>query len=240
MKQVIPFSKDIVFKTDIAIINSISLDHHESVINGEICGEFIIYGDYKVHNDTTELVEFNYKLPFSTLLADNIVEESVVLDIDNFTFEIIEDDVLRVNIDFFINADIIQDSDSLLEDIDKEIDEILRIEDSEILENDRLEEDVLDNELEELVLDNEDIVIEDKEVVEKEEYPVKEEIVLESHDIEEEYVTYHVHIVKENETIEQIIKMYGVSLELLKDYNTFNNVKNGDKLIIPEYCEDEL
>ena len=34
MKQIIPFEKSIVFKSDVANITSISLDHEEKVSNG--------------------------------------------------------------------------------------------------------------------------------------------------------------------------------------------------------------
>ena len=45
-----------------------------------------------------------------------------------------------------------------------------------------------------------------KEIVEKEE-------------INEEYVTYHVHVVSNKDSIESIMKMYNVNMELLKEYN---------------------
>ena len=54
----------------------------------------------------------------------------------------------------------------------------------------------------------------------------------------EEYVKYHIHIVKENETLEQIIKLYETNMETVKMYNEVDKIKMGDKLIIPEYQDD--
>ena len=80
MKQVIPFYKEIVFKSNIANLTSISLEHTEKILDGEISGEFIVYGDYKEHNDTTEKESFKYKLPFTAEeLEDVLIKGKEVL-----------------------------------------------------------------------------------------------------------------------------------------------------------------
>ena len=50
----------------------------------------------------------------------------------------------------------------------------------------------------------------------------------------DEYITYHIHIVKESETIEVISSMYNSSIDLISEYNDLTNIGIGDKLIIPE------
>lgn len=50
---------------------------------------------------------------------------------------------------------------------------------------------------------------------------------------ESNYVTYKVYIVRENDTIESIIEKYDVSLDEIKKYNVVNDIKIGDKIIIP-------
>ena len=50
---------------------------------------------------------------------------------------------------------------------------------------------------------------------------------------ESNYVTYRVYIVRENDTIESIIEKYDVSLDEIKKYNVVNDIKIGDKIIIP-------
>lgn len=229
MKQVIPFYKEIVFKTNIAVITSISLEHEENILDGEISGNFILFGKYKIHNDTTEELDFKYRLPFTTLIPDDVIKESIVLDVENFTFEQIEEDVLRIDIDFSITGEV--NEDNRLDIIDQEIDEILGIDEVKDDVNEVLVEEENNNFLEIVKLDDD-----------REEEIVEESINIES-DItsntltnnDEEYVVYHVHLVKENETVEQIVNIYNVSVDYLKEYNDICNIKAGDKLIIPEY-----
>ncbi len=49
------------------------------------------------------------------------------------------------------------------------------------------------------------------------------------------YATYKVYIVRESDTIEMVLQKYGVTKEVLEQYNDLTEVKIGDKLIIPEY-----
>lgn len=239
MKQVIPFYKEIVFKNTIANLTSISLEHKETILDGEVSGEFIIFGDYKVHNDTTEKEEFKYKLPFTALIPDDVDSDTVVVDIANFTYEQIDNDVLRIDIDFSIEGECLEaveeldrrdEIEMLEEDIEKEIDEILNIttDEEEILEE--VEEQDIEEEREdtmnELLIPNENAVVEE----------VKETIVKE--EIKEEYVTYHVHVVGNSDSIESIIKLYNTNLDVLNEYNDIKELKVGDKVLIPEYLDE--
>ena len=52
-------------------------------------------------------------------------------------------------------------------------------------------------------------------------------------DENEGYVVYKVHIVTENDTIESIMEKYDVTKEALEAYNDLNDLKIGDKLIVP-------
>lgn len=52
-------------------------------------------------------------------------------------------------------------------------------------------------------------------------------------DNNERYVTYKVHVVKENDTILSISEKYGVTKEELEKYNDLNNLNIFDKIIIP-------
>ena len=64
MKSVIPFKKVIEFKTKIAEITSISLEHEYVKKEGELSGDFIVEGDYKVHEVSVNKEKFKYRLPF--------------------------------------------------------------------------------------------------------------------------------------------------------------------------------
>ena len=54
---------------------------------------------------------------------------------------------------------------------------------------------------------------------------------------DETYVTYHIHIMKENETIDSICTKYNTNENLIKEYNDITNISIGDKLIIPDIDE---
>lgn len=51
----------------------------------------------------------------------------------------------------------------------------------------------------------------------------------------ETYVTYHVHIVREDDTVESICQKYEINKEELSYYNDITTIKMGDKLIVPTY-----
>lgn len=257
MKKIIPYTKDITFKTNIAAISSISLEHEEKIYDNEVAGEFAIFGDYKIHNDTTEKELFKYKLPFAIDFIEEIEKDSVVIEIDDFNYEIINDNILRVNIKFSLTAK---------EKIKEEKKEDTRIEEAtfEKIESgeekatednkkqERLDEEIFekDSELEKEIdkYIKEEIDKEEKredvpeqgekeinEEVENEEEKEREDEIIKPAD--SEFVIYHIHIVSENETLEEIIKKYECTLEDLRMYNEITNINIGDKIIIPEKNE---
>lgn len=274
MKQVIPFYKEIVFDKQIANITSISLEHKEKILEDEVSGEFIIYGDYKTHNDTTEKENFKFKLPFTALIPDNIDLGSISIDIADFKYEQIDNDVLRVDIEFSIEGDeeeriddnekledevldtieednkyeVLEDTIDSMDQIDKEIDEILNInndekEIDEITDNDEDERETYEER--DFVLDMEQTkkseVVENKQekVIDTTLLQPEEKIeVEETKEVKEEYITYHVHVVTNNDSIESIMKQYNASLDYLKEYNDIKELKVGDKVIIP-FIQDE-
>jgi len=246
MKQILPFYKEIVFENKIANLISVSLEHREKVLDGEVSGEFIVSGEYKSHNDTTEIEDFSYKLPFTALIPDDIDVGSVRVDITNFNYEQIEENVLRVDIDFSIEGEEIErdcdietivGDDSVVDLIDEELSNNI----DRIINND-LEENMKDNEEHDLVRDEvvvtePEVVLDIQEGIEEKIFNNKKEIV-EKEEINEEYVTYHVHVVSNKDSIESIMKMYNVNMELLKEYNDIKELKIGDKVLIPDYKDE--
>lgn len=57
----------------------------------------------------------------------------------------------------------------------------------------------------------------------------KEEKIIDDKD----FATYKIYIIKEGDGVENILKNYNVSRELLEEYNDLNDLKIGDKIIIP-------
>ena len=62
-------------------------------------------------------------------------------------------------------------------------------------------------------------------------------MILQTVTTEDEYKTYHIHIIKDGENIETICTMYGSNASLLAEYNDVSNIIPGEKLIIPSNDE---
>lgn len=223
MNCIIPFTKDIKFKTNIAEILSISLEHDFTANPEEVLGNFTISGDYKSHEVSVNKDHFEYVLPFSVNMTTKIDEESVNFEVEDFTYEIIDNDILRVNIEYSINA-------SEIKEEPKE-EELFK----------RVEEPELDKILEEIETDREEPKEEVKEVKEDEERDITDEAkntILDSiNNTDDAYVTYHIHEMKETDTIESICIKYNTSKNIIGDYNDIENLVIGDKIIIPEVNE---
>ena len=106
MKKLVPFTKEIEFKTMISKVTSISLEHTLRVEKDNlISGYFILEGTYKMTQASQIDEEFSYKIPVDIELDEKYDTSNITLDIDDFTYEVIDNDTLRVNIEYSINAD---------------------------------------------------------------------------------------------------------------------------------------
>lgn len=56
--------------------------------------------------------------------------------------------------------------------------------------------------------------------------------------LNEEYAVYKVYVVKENDTVESIMLNYNITKEVLEEYNNINDIKIGDKIIIPSLIDE--
>ena len=146
MKSIIPYEHDIKFDTKIAEITSISLEHEDKITEDGIMGDFIVSGDYKVHNISVNKEEFKYRLPFSVELPDRVIKESICYDVTDFTYDIKNDDILTVKIELSISYDEIEDDLDIIDVIEND------------LERDN-EEDNIENEMELDANDNQQIVM---------------------------------------------------------------------------------
>ena len=104
MKEIVSFSKEIDFKGMVNKITKISLEH--TLIANEdntIKGDFIVQGSYKMTSASIIDNDFSYKIPVSIEMNSNYDLSNVVIDIDNFTYEIIDEEKLKVYIDVLID-----------------------------------------------------------------------------------------------------------------------------------------
>ena len=106
MRQIIPFKKELLLNTKINEVTSISLEHTLSLKdNNCIKGDFIISGDYKMTASSINREKFSFNLPVEIELDDSYNYEKAIVDIDNFYYEIVNDDTIKVNIDVYVDAD---------------------------------------------------------------------------------------------------------------------------------------
>ncbi len=233
MKNIIPYSKEIPFESKLAEICSISLEHELHINDNEIEGNFIISGEYKSHEVSVNKESFNYKLPFSVDVTDKIEKDSLSFEITDFTYEILDYSILKVNIEFAISAS--EKEEEKKEEENFEIEETRpELDREEMMEeiND-LFLSIENNQKEEPNLD-ETIILPEEDRLDQE----SAELILDSAtNKEDEYTTYFIHLVKSGDTIESIVSTYQTDIDTLKKYNTIENLNVGDKLIIPSVDE---
>ena len=236
MNLIIPFTKDIKFNSSIAEITSISLEHDYTVNDGEILGNFIVSGDYKSHELSVNKEHFEYVLPFSVELTTRIDRNSVDFSIEDFTYEIKNNDTLEVRIEYSVNA--LEEKKETKEEVVEEEPLFERVEEDVTLEDmlDKINEDIRDDEEAEET-DKEDTmeteIIEQRDVTEDD----KKTIIDSINDADDAFVTYHIHIMKETDTIDTVCTKYNTTSNILSEYNDLSTVAIGDKLIIPDINE---
>lgn len=105
MKQIISFKKEVAFKTMIGEITNISLEHTLQFIDdSNIEGDLVINGTYKMTEASTLEETFHYSLPVDIMLTSQLDEADRSIAIDNFTYQIINEEVLELNIDILVKG----------------------------------------------------------------------------------------------------------------------------------------
>lgn len=231
-----PFKKEVVFKDNIQEITSISLEHQLSLEDCLIKGNFIITGEYRVSSNTNTVLPFSLDLPVGLSLEDRYDTVDATVDIDDFYYEIINDQKLSISIDICIDklkekelTDIkkmINEIDDRCIDVEEEKEEITedkrKMEKEREVENAKIDKDVLSNvpkmvnkELENRKLNN------------------NINSLFNNIEDDSDYISYNIYIVRDGDTVDSILSKYGVDLEMLTSYNDISDLKIGDKIIIP-------
>ena len=218
MNEAHVLDKEFLFKSSIYEITSISIEDNHDINGSKIEGEFIISGDYRLHEISINKEDFCFKLPYTHELPSNINLDTVELEITDFNYEFNNNDELKVHVEYILTA---EEGIKLFES-EAELNKFLDNNDAEIIdlkENTRAQNEVLL-----------------PETKEETETPSKidENMILGSINEEEKYVKYHIHTVTMNDSIESITKEYNISLNTLKKYNTFENLELNMKLLIPD------
>ena len=263
MKQIITLEKEIAFKTMVGEISSISLEPDLAFINdSEIEGNLIISGTYKMTEASTLEEEFNYKVPVEIMLTTSLLEDKRKVDINNFTYGIVNEEALEVKVEILIEGlekiDIKEDEEEseTIEEVNTKEEEPIEVRES----NSKEEIEVLTTEEESLEdlnsFEDNDALPSLNDVTVKEEMPVMAEAdvtvlqedttdsnqvmnsIFESFaNTDETYATYSVYILREDDNLEEVIAKYKTNREILVEYNDLDNLKVGSKLIIPMALE---
>ena len=109
MRKIVPFNNVLKFDTDVKEITAISLEHKIDTKEDSISGVFYITGEYKIIDGQIEKEKFNFELPFDIALGSNYNLETLVVDIDDFRYELIENNKLKINIDLYIDGEILEE-----------------------------------------------------------------------------------------------------------------------------------
>lgn len=203
MRKIVPFNNILEFRTDVCEITAISLEHKIRTEDGMISGEFYINGEYKITDGQLERDKFNFELPFDIALGNNYDRNTLIVDIDDFRYEIVDRNKLKVNIDLYIDGEIVPEVE-----VKEEIDENME---------DRSDKD------EGMVMEDESEVVEDKKVQDLEDEK-DETLEEEKNDIDEEEIE---SIITQNkERIDLLDEMLMNSDKENKEMNEDTNINN--------------
>ena len=252
MKENLKIEKELLFKNNIKDITSISLDNDYKINKQQITGNFIINGEYKIHEISINKEKFNFKIPYSYDINNDIDISTVKVDITNFTYDYKKDELL-VNIEYKITGD---RKDVLLFDDEESLDDFLKRNEVEVISDriDNIKKEIDEKNNNEPTKDNEEKKVlettkdnEEKKVLEtkKDEIRVntdtenekvtEKDIINNINNVQDKFITYKVYKLKETDTLESIVMKYHTTIDELKEYNDLSNIKINDKIIIPKY-----
>ena len=222
MKQT--FKKDITFKTKIGELTAISLDN-DLTLKGEdlIVGNFYISGNYKMLEGSIEEESYSYKIPCEIAISSEYDTYDAVIDIDDFYYEIINDEVLRVNITVVISN---LERKEIKEEQETNEVEVLTDEDDRILS---INDDIANN----IKLPLEEEFEEIKEIEKPRNVSNFDKVKESAKNQDDTYITYKVYIYKEEDTIESVLEKYSITKEELANYNNLEDIIPGSKIVIP-------
>lgn len=214
MNLIIPFEKKVKFSGPVKEICSISLEHEITKNEGEILGNFLVSGTYKEYELSVNKQDFNFTLPFSVDISSRIDLSSIEFSIDNFTYNL-DNDELDIKIDYVVEGTEMKEEvaferapespsiESLLDERKESQEETIEEKETKDEENERIDKEKITN------------------------------VVTSMMDTEDDFMTYHIHIVKKDETLEMICEHYHISLDEVMKINNISTAEENDKLLIP-------
>lgn len=127
MKKVISFDKEILFPTMIGEITAISLDQTLKFLSkNDIEGDFIVSGRYKMTEASAIEEDFKYTIPIEITLAETFTLDTTKIEIHDFYYEIIDEEILKVKIDIQVEGveEVLLEEEELEERVEEEFSKI--------------------------------------------------------------------------------------------------------------------
>ena len=219
MKKIISFEKKLEFPSMVGEITSIALEHTLEFKSPTLIeGAFLITGTYKLTEASCIEDNFNFKVPTEIMLTENIDITTGKITVDDFFYEIENDESLVCHIDVLVEGlEEIFIEEQPLQEVERQIEEIRECDGDENKEieipHKEQREDVKE-EIEELVLEEQSLFSNLK-------------------DDKDTFTTYSIYIIRQDETIQTVLEKYKITKEELEEYNDLSNITEGSKVIIP-------
>ena len=233
MKKKVTFDKSMEFPSMIGQISAISLDSALRFVDeANIEGDLIVSGKYKLTEASQLEEDFYYKIPIEITLTENLDIDHSSIEISDFTYET-QENMLICHIELFING--IEIIEEKIVEEERECDGEEKLENEIEIPHKNIEEEVVS---EEKTIENDESILNEQEE-KKEDLEETEEkdnsLFFNFKDDDDQYGTFIVYIVRQNETINSIIEKYHTTLEEIEQYNDIKDIQNGTKLIIPAH-----
>lgn len=243
MQIIKKINRELEFNYNISEITSICMDIDYKVNGNVLSGVLNLEGDYVSSNFEDTREDFDKKLDFSIDLDKNIDTNTVKVEIDDFTYSI-DQNKLNINVDLSLSYEFVlfdekKEFDKFIEsrEIDTNtLEEIKKVEEVREVEEDN-EETCEIEEQEEKIESKEVVDSKDNEAIEEEQRNIEESIIDMASNFNDDFITYHIYIVNDVDTLDGIAEKYHISIDIIKEYNNIENLKSGMKLVIP-ICDE--
>ena len=226
MKKKVNFDKQVEFPTMIGEVCAISLEDDLKFIDeSNIEGNLILTGKYKLTEASRLEEDFSYKIPIEISLLEKLDLNTTRIEITDFYYEIENEDNMICHIELLIEGlEIVEE--------ELEIDESREC-DGEPIEEKEIEIPKIEEEKkEEKIIEEKEVVIESTNIDENKKNE-NQSLFVNLNEENESFGTFIVYMIRNNETINEIIEKYNTTVEELEKYNNLNDFTNGTKLIIP-------
>ena len=241
MKKKVTFDKSMEFPSMIGQISAISLDSALRFVDeANIEGDLIVSGKYKLTEASQLEEDFYYKIPIEITLTENLDIDHSSIEISDFTYET-QENMLICHIELFIDGiEIIKENIVEEErecDGEEKMESEIEIPHKDIEEKIESEIEIPHKDIEEKIVKEEKKIENDVNILNKNEEKVEKDnsLFFNFKDDDDQYGTFIVYIVRQNETINSIIEKYHTTIEEIEQYNDIKDIQSGTKLIIPAH-----